>query len=203
MIFGADVKTIGFIKITKGEEFGGAIITPLQIVIIVVSLVLLVILWLFMKKLKLVKQCVLWQTIRIWLKLLVFLLNIFTSGVLLFGSLIAGIAGILVGLEQNLEPTMGTNLIIKGFTGAIVGGIGSVPGSILGAFLIGIVENFGIWFLPSGYKDAIAFIYPIYLFTFPTARNFGSQKEIVRKLFISKTCLIIKYKIFHTMIITT
>ena len=55
------------------------------------------------------------------------------------------------------EPTMGTNLMIKGFTGAIIGGIGSVHGAILGAFLLGIVENFGIWFLPSGYKDAIAF----------------------------------------------
>jgi branched-subunit amino acid ABC-type transport system permease component len=38
---------------------------------------------------------------------------------------------ILVGLEQNLEPTMGTNLMIKGFAAAIIGGIDSVPGSIL------------------------------------------------------------------------
>ena len=75
----------------------------------------------------------------------------------IIGSAIAGIAGILVGLEQNLEPTMGTNLMIKGFTGAIIGGIGSVHGAILGSFLLGIVENFGIWFLPSGYKDAITF----------------------------------------------
>jgi branched-chain amino acid transport system permease protein len=52
---------------------------------------------------------------------------------------------------------MGTNLMIKGFTGAIIGGIGSVPGAILGSFLLGFAENFGIWFLPSGYKDAIAF----------------------------------------------
>ena len=74
------------------------------------------------------------------------------------GSAIAGVAGILVGLEQNLEPMMGTNLMIKGFTGAIIGGIGSVPGAILGSFLLGFAENFGIWFLPSGYKDAIAFI---------------------------------------------
>jgi branched-chain amino acid transport system permease protein len=48
--------------------------------------------------------------------------------------------------------------MIKGFTGAIIGGVGSVPGAILGAFLLGLAENFGIWFLPSGYKDAIAFV---------------------------------------------
>jgi branched-chain amino acid transport system permease protein len=52
---------------------------------------------------------------------------------------------------------MGTNLMIKGFTGAIIGGIDSVFGAILGSFLLGFAENFGIWFLPSGYKDAIAF----------------------------------------------
>ena len=74
------------------------------------------------------------------------------------GSLIAGVSGILVGLEQNLEPMMGGNLMIKGFTAAIIGGIDSVPGAILGSFLLGFAENFGIWFLPSGYKDAIAFI---------------------------------------------
>ena len=74
------------------------------------------------------------------------------------GSAIAGAAAILIPLEQNLTPTMGTNLMIKGFTGAIIGGVGSVPGAILGSFLLGLVENFGIWFLPSGYKDAIAFV---------------------------------------------
>jgi branched-chain amino acid transport system permease protein len=76
----------------------------------------------------------------------------------IIGSFIAAIAGILIGLDQNLEPTMGTSLMIKGFTAAIIGGVGSVPGSILGSFFLGLVENFGIWFLPSGYKDAIAFM---------------------------------------------
>jgi len=75
----------------------------------------------------------------------------------IIGSVLAGIAGILIGLEQNLEPTMGTTLIIKGFTGAVIGGITSVPASILGSYLLGLAENYGIWFLPSGFKDAIAF----------------------------------------------
>jgi branched-chain amino acid transport system permease protein len=158
ILFGADVKTIGYIKISKGIEIFNAIITPLQIVIIIVSLILLILLFLFMKKTKLGKAMRAVSDNKDVAEALGISAEKIYSWSFIIGSAIAGIAGILVGLEQNLEPTMGTNLMIKGFTAAIIGGIGSVPGSILGSFLLGLVENFGIWFLPSGYKDAIAFI---------------------------------------------
>lgn len=158
LFFGADVKTIGFIRIEKGWEIGSAIITPLQIGIIVVSVLLFVGLYWFMrfsrfgKALRAVSDNK--ETAEVF--------GISSEKIIalsfVIGSAIAGLAGVLVALEQNLEPTMGTHLIIKGFTGAVVGGIGNVPASILGAFLVGIVENFGIVFLPSGYKDAIAFL---------------------------------------------
>jgi branched-chain amino acid transport system permease protein len=158
LLFGADVKTIGYIKISKGIEIFNAIITPLQIVIIIVSIILLISLFLFMKKTKLGKAMRAVADNKDVAEVVGISAEKIYSWSFIIGSLIAGIAGILVGLEQNLEPTMGTNLMIKGFTAAIIGGIGSVPGSILGSFLLGLVENFGIWFLPSGYKDAIAFI---------------------------------------------
>jgi branched-chain amino acid transport system permease protein len=158
LLFGADVKTIGYIKISKGIEIFNAIITTLQIVIIIVSIILLISLFLFMKKTKLGKAMRAVADNKDVAEVVGISAEKIYSWSFIIGSAIAGIAGILVGLEQNLEPTMGTNLMIKGFTAAIIGGIGSVPGSILGSFLLGLVENFGIWFLPSGYKDAIAFI---------------------------------------------
>jgi len=170
MLFGADVKTIGFIKIAKGLEFWGAIITPLQIVIITVSMILLILLYFFMKKTKIGKAMRAVADNKDVAEIVGISSERIYSWSFVIGSAIAGIAGILVGLEQNLEPTMGTNLMIKGFTGAIIGGIGSVPGAILGSFLLGLVENFGIWFLPSGYKDAIAFVI---LFIFLLFRHQG------------------------------
>lgn len=158
LLFGADVKTIGFIKIAKGLEFLGAIITPLQIFIIISSLVLLGSLFFFMKKTKIGKAMRAVSDNKDVAEIVGISSEKVYSWSFIIGSAIAGIAAILVGLEQNLEPIMGTNLMIKGFAAAIIGGIGSVPGAILGAFLLGIVENFGIWFLPSGYKDAIAFV---------------------------------------------
>lgn len=170
MLFGADVKTIGFIRIAKGIEFLGAIITPLQVCIIAISFLLLGFLFFFMKRTRTGKAMRAVSDNKDVAEIVGISAEKIYSKSFLIGSAIAGVAAILVGLEQNLEPMMGTNLIIKGFTGAIIGGIGSVPGAILGSFLLGFAENFGIWFLPSGYKDAIAFVI---LFAFLLFRSQG------------------------------
>ncbi|MCC6290567.1 branched-chain amino acid ABC transporter permease [Candidatus Nomurabacteria bacterium] len=70
---------------------------------------------------------------------------------------IGGLSGLLVGFDTGIEPTMGLNLLLKGVIAAIVGGIGSVWGGVLGAFFLGFVENFGIWQISGEWKDAIAF----------------------------------------------
>jgi len=158
IIFGADVKTIGFIKTTKGLEILGSIITPLQIIIIITSIVLFISLFLLMKKTSLGKSLRAVSESKDLVEIQGISSKKLFAYSFIIGSLIAGTAGVLVSLEQNLEPSMGSSLMIKGFTGAVIGGITSVPGAVLGSFVLGIVENFGIWYLPSGYKDAIAFM---------------------------------------------
>ncbi len=78
--------------------------------------------------------------------------------VFFIGSMIAGLSGIFVGLDTGIEPTMGLNLLLKGIIAAIVGGIGNIYGGFLGAFLLGLAENFGIWKISGEWKDSIAFI---------------------------------------------
>lgn len=178
LIFGANVKSIGYIEVTKGLEIFGAIITPLQLWIMFISIVLLVGLYLFMKKTKLGKNMraasdnpELASIVGINQKRL-------ATYSFMVGSMLAGVAGILIGLEQNLEPTMGTMLVIKGFTGSVVGGITSIPGSIAGSYLLGIAENFGIWWLPSGYKDAIGFVLLFIFLLFRPQGLFGLNKGV-------------------------
>ena len=79
------------------------------------------------------------------------------GGVFFIGAMIAGLAGILVGFDTGIEPTMGLSLLLKGVIASIIGGIGNVYGGVLGAFLLGFVENFGIWQISGEWKDAIAF----------------------------------------------
>jgi len=75
----------------------------------------------------------------------------------LLGSALAGLAGILISYETNIEPTMGFNALLKGIIASIIGGIGSIPGAALGGLFLGLAENLGIWKLPAMWKDTIAF----------------------------------------------
>lgn len=77
--------------------------------------------------------------------------------VFFIGSAIAGLAGVLVGFDTGIEPNMGMRLLLSGVIASIIGGIGNIYGGVVGSFLLGFVENFGIWKIPGEWKDAIAF----------------------------------------------
>ena len=157
LLFGADVKTLNLIRIAEGITIGGVIITKLQIVIIAVSTALLVFFGLFMKKTRLGKAMRAVADNRVVAETVGISAEKIYHYAFFIASAVAGVASILISLEQNIEPTMGLQLILKGFAGAIIGGVESVSGAVLGSFLLGVVENLGILYLLSGYKDGIAF----------------------------------------------
>lgn len=176
MLFGADVKSIPIYNpvITLLD----ARITLLQIIIILTSVVLFIVLWFLMKKTKIgMAMRAVADNQEVAETVGVNPQTIYTH-TFLIGSLFGGIAGMLVGMEQNLYPEMGTSIVIKGFTGAVIGGLTSVPGAVVGSFFLGIVENLGIWWLPSGYKDAIAFgLLFIFLLVKPSGIFGGPLKQ--------------------------
>jgi len=77
--------------------------------------------------------------------------------VFIIGSAIAGLAGIGTGFDTGLQPTIGFSLLLKAVVASIIGGIGSIYGAVLGAFLLAIIENLGAWQFSGEWKDAIAF----------------------------------------------
>jgi branched-chain amino acid transport system permease protein len=86
------------------------------------------------------------------------------------GAAEAGAAGVMWGLAYPMiDPYMGMIPGIKAFVAAVVGGIGSVPGALAGSFILGTVETATAAFLPSMYRDALAFgILAIVLIVRPT-----------------------------------
>ena len=164
IFFGADVKTIGFIKIGKGLEFFNAIITPLQIVIIIIAAMLFGLLFLLMKKTKIGKAIRAVADNKDVAEIVGISAEKIYNYVFFLGSLIAGVAGVLVGLEQNLEPTMGTALMIKGFSGAVIGGINAVPGVILGSFYLALWKTSASGFYPLATKTPLPLSFCLFSF---------------------------------------
>jgi len=177
MFFGADVKVIGDFEIQRGIDIFGAVVSPLQIYMIITSFVLLILLFWFMKNTKIGKAMRAVSDNKDIAEVMGISSEKIYSWSMIIGSIIGAIAGILISLEQNLEPVVGTNLMIKGFTGVIIGGMGSVPGAILGSFLLGFTENFGIWFLSPNYKDVITFTLLFVFLLFKPKGIFGIQKR--------------------------
>jgi branched-chain amino acid transport system permease protein len=80
------------------------------------------------------------------------------------GSALGGAAGVLVGLLfTQVYHFMGFTAGLKGFTAAVLGGIGSMPGAMLGGLVLGLVESVGSGFISPRYKDGIAFVVLILL----------------------------------------
>jgi branched-chain amino acid transport system permease protein len=74
------------------------------------------------------------------------------------GSALAGAAGVLVGLVfGQINHFMGFNYGLKGFTAAVVGGIGSIPGAMFGGLFIGLAEAFAAGYISNTFKDLIVF----------------------------------------------
>lgn len=74
------------------------------------------------------------------------------------GSALAGVAGVLVAiLYPSITPYMGTMPGLKAFVAAVLGGIGSIPGALIGGFLMGMIETLTKAYISTSFSDAIAF----------------------------------------------
>jgi branched-chain amino acid transport system permease protein len=69
---------------------------------------------------------------------------------------IGALAGCVISPITYVQYDSGTGLAIKGFTAAILGGLGSSPGAVVGGLVLGLLEACSIWVLPAAYKDAVA-----------------------------------------------
>ena len=78
--------------------------------------------------------------------------------VFLLGPALGGAAGLLVGLQYgNINFLMGWSYGLKAFTAAVLGGIGNIPGAMVGGLLLGVLEALGSAYISTSWKDAIAF----------------------------------------------
>ena len=174
MIFGDDTKTIRSGVVKEGINIFGARITPIQIVIILTAIVVTILIIQFYKKTQLGRSM---QAVASDRELAEYT-GINTNRVILWsfaiGSGLAALAGILVALDVDMTPTMGMNALLMGVVVMIVGG-NNIKGMVCAALLLGIAQNFGVWYISSQWKDAIAFVILVLFLLFKPEGFFGRK----------------------------
>ena len=86
--------------------------------------------------------------------------------VFFIGAVFAALAGLLSGHDTAIQPRIGLLLLLKGWIASVVGGIGNLYGAIVGGFILGMIEQFGIWDLAGEWKDVISFVVLILFLSF-------------------------------------
>jgi branched-chain amino acid transport system permease protein len=82
----------------------------------------------------------------------------FAGYITFFACLLAGWAGIVLGFDQGLSPTFGFVLLLKGVIAVIIGGLASIYGVLVGAIVLGLIENFAVLVFSGEWKFAVAFV---------------------------------------------
>lgn len=157
---GSDVKTFPT-NLLENTAFslGGVRITMMQIYIFVITIILMVLLTYIVNKTKMGRAMRAVSVDEDAAKLMGINVDTTISFTFFLGSCLAGVAGVLVGVYYNsINPLMGMTPGLKAFIAAVFGGIGNIPGAMIGGLFIGIAETLVTAYGSSLYKDAIVYV---------------------------------------------
>ena len=142
-----------------GDENGFEIFVPYaRILIIVVTVVLMIALTLFIRHSRMGRASRACSQDMHMASLLGINTNQVISFTFVLGAMLAAVGGVLIALAVGkLNPFIGFIAGIKAFTAAVLGGIGSIPGAMLGGVILGVAETLAAAYISSEYKDIVAF----------------------------------------------
>jgi len=164
-VFGEKVFTIGNIYISKQYMW-----------ILGITLALITLLQLFFYKTKFGKAMRAVSENRDMASLLGINVTHTVYATFVISSVVGAVAGILIGPIYFFSFDMGFMTGLKAFSAAILGGIMSVPGTLIGGFILGVAENLGGVYVSSDYKDAIAFALLIFMLMVKPTGLFGKRQ---------------------------
>lgn len=159
LIYGPSFRVYPYQLPTTGFALAGVHISYAQVAIILISVVLMLILQAFIQNTlygKAMRAIAMDQTAT---SLMGIPVNRIISLTFFIGSALAAAAGVMEGVYYGeINFLMGFILGLKAFTAAVIGGIGSIRGAMLGGFVLGILESFGTIYVGSEWKDVFAFV---------------------------------------------
>ena len=159
-------------------DFGAFKISMVQIIGLGVSIVLMLILNIVIKKTKIGKAIRAVSMSTETAALLGINPTMIISVTVMIASALGAAAGVLVGLSFNaIEPTMGVIIGFKGLAVLILGGLGNITGAMVGGFILGVAEIFSVAYGASTFRDAVAFGLIILLLFWRPQGLFGSKDK--------------------------
>lgn len=178
LVFGTDPRFFPQVARVQNIALGGGVtVTNIQLIILGVALALMLALrWIVMStKVGKAMRAVSWNRDAATL------MGIDTDRIISFtfvlGAVLAAAAGVLVGLmNPKIDPLMGIMPGLKAFVAAVVGGIGNIPGAVLGGLIMGISEVLVVGYVSSTYRDAIAFVLLIVILLFRPSGLLGKHQ---------------------------
>ncbi len=82
------------------------------------------------------------------------------------GAGLSGVGGVLIGLDTTIDPLTGYRVLLSVFAAAVLGGLGSIPGAVVGALALGIAEELALIVTPATYRTAVGFVAILLMLTF-------------------------------------
>ncbi|MBF0579400.1 branched-chain amino acid ABC transporter permease [Erysipelotrichaceae bacterium RD49] len=178
LFMGTSVKTFPKLLPDTSWVLGPIKITYIQMVIFTVTVVLMVLLTFIIQKTKVGRAMRAVSADENAAKLMGISVDNTISMTFLIGSALAGAAGMLVGLYYNAaSPLMGMVPGLKAFVAAVFGGIGSIPGALVGGLFIGIAETMVVAYGSSLYRDAIVYAILILVLIIKPTGLFGKNER--------------------------
>lgn len=158
IIFGSETKPFPTVAALGKFTVGKTIISWLQILIFVLAVVLMAVMSILVYRTKLGRAMRATAQNADAAKLMGINTNTVITFTFLAGSVLASVAGTMYGMYyEAIDPLMGSVISMKTFACVVLGGVGVLPGAMLGGLFIGVVEAVGASYISSGYRDAIVF----------------------------------------------
>lgn len=152
-------------------------ITYQRLILIVVGVVIILLLNLFIKRSKLGKLMRAVSQNRMGAMVTGIPIKRIYTATFVLGIGLATISGILIGPITYATPTMGSSAILKGFVVVILGGLGSIPGAIIGGFLLGFGETVASVILGNSWKDVVSYLILIIVLLIKPEGIFGYKRR--------------------------
>ena len=175
---GSEIKTYPPLLPNTSFSLGPISITIQQVYIFGITFILMLVLQFIIQKTKMGRAMRAVSVDEDAAKLMGINVNRTISFTFLLGSALAGVAGVLVGVYYNsINPLMGMTPGLKAFIAAVFGGIGSIPGAMIGGLFIGISETLVTAYGSSLYKDAIVYVILILILIIKPDGLLGKNKK--------------------------